>query len=163
IEKTTNKIISYWHGLFSAIYVLNEELSIDESMCKFKRRYSFKTYNPAKPIKVEMKFFILADSKTTFVCKILLYTERTIKTKDTVKCLMKNFTYKKHKLFMDNFNNSFDLCVKMRELGVYICGTLRSFRDETKSYIRFKKSIKKFNMIYIRKTMLIHSFSMIKK
>ncbi|KAF7693701.1 hypothetical protein CDIK_2165 [Cucumispora dikerogammari] len=89
-------------------------------MCKFQSRYSFKTYNPAKPIKVEMKFFILADSKTSFVCKILLYTEKTVKIKDTVKCLMKNYTYKKHKLFIDNFYNSFDLCVEMKVLSVYI-------------------------------------------
>ncbi|KAF7685608.1 PiggyBac transposable element-derived protein 4 [Cucumispora dikerogammari] len=114
IEKTTNKIISYLNGLFSAIYDLNEELSIDKGMCKFQGRYSFKTYNSAKPIKAGTKFFILAVSKTLFVCKILLYTGKTVRIKDTVKCLMENFTNKNHKLFMDNFYNSFDLCVEIK-------------------------------------------------
>ncbi|KAF7674359.1 PiggyBac transposable element-derived protein 4, partial [Cucumispora dikerogammari] len=138
-------------------------LSIDEGMCKFQGRYSFKTYNPAKPIKVEMKFFILAVSKTSFVCKILLYTENTARIKNTVKCLMENFFHKKHKLFMDNFYNSFDLCVEIMELGVYICGTLRSFRGEPLSYIRFKKSMKKFDMIFHQKNNVNTTFGMIKK
>ncbi|KAF7685832.1 PiggyBac transposable element-derived protein 4 [Cucumispora dikerogammari] len=116
-------------------------------MCKFQELYSFKTYNSAKPIKAGTKFFILAVSKTSFVCKILLYTGKTVRIKDTVKCLMENFTHKNHKLFMNNFYNSFDLCVEIRKLGVYICGTLRSFRGESKSYIRFKKSRKKFDML----------------
>jgi hypothetical protein len=40
-------------------------------MIKYQGRHSFKTYMPVKPIKIGMKLYILADSKTSNVCRLV--------------------------------------------------------------------------------------------
>ncbi|KAF7689945.1 PiggyBac transposable element-derived protein 4, partial [Cucumispora dikerogammari] len=133
--------------MFFSFYSPNQQLAIDEGVCKYQGRYSFKTYNPAKPIKIGMKFYIMADSKTSFVCSMSLYTGISEPIKKTVKNLLINYTNKNHLLYMDNFYNSYDLCVELRNEGIYACGTLRPNRGQPKCYNDMKKSMKKFDYI----------------
>ncbi|KAF7670477.1 hypothetical protein CDIK_4598, partial [Cucumispora dikerogammari] len=97
-------------------------------------RYFFKTYNLAKPIKIGMKFYIMADSKKSFVCSMSLYTGISEPIKKAVKNLLINYTNKNHFLYMNNFYNSYDLCVELRNEGIYACGTLRFNRGQSKCY-----------------------------
>lgn len=57
IDESNKKIIQYLTDLFSELYSPNQELSIDEGMCKYQGRYSFKTYMPQKPTKIGMKLY----------------------------------------------------------------------------------------------------------
>ena len=68
------KIVSYLNNKLNELYTSNQELAIDERMCKYQGRFSFKTYMTAKPVKIGMKFYILADSKSSFVINFRLYT-----------------------------------------------------------------------------------------
>ena len=50
------------------------ELSIDESMIKFKGRIFFRQYLPAKPTKWDIKTFALCESNTGYGLKFMVYT-----------------------------------------------------------------------------------------
>ena len=53
---------------------------------------------PVKPIKVGMKFYLLADSKTSYIMNIELYTEKYSSIKDIVSDLLSNHTEKNYGL-----------------------------------------------------------------
>ncbi|KAF7690696.1 PiggyBac transposable element-derived protein 4, partial [Cucumispora dikerogammari] len=67
IEKATTKIVSYYNNKFNELYIPNQEIAIVEGVCKYQGKFSFKTYMPAKFVKIEIKFYILANSKSSFV------------------------------------------------------------------------------------------------
>ena len=52
----------------------SKNLSVDETMVGFRRRFGAKQYIPTKPSKYGIKAFILADSKNGYILDILVYT-----------------------------------------------------------------------------------------
>ncbi|KAF7687130.1 PiggyBac transposable element-derived protein 4 [Cucumispora dikerogammari] len=94
IDSATKKTIIYLNNKFNELYTPNQETSIDADMCKYKSRYGFKTYMLAKPIKIEIKFYFLVDSKTSYIINIKLYTEKYSSIKNTVSDLLFNYTKK---------------------------------------------------------------------
>ena len=61
---------------FCNYYVLKCELSLDEGMIPTKNQLSFKQYIKEKPIKWEIKSFILCKSKTGYIFNVEIYTGR---------------------------------------------------------------------------------------
>ena len=59
------------------VYSPRRELSLDESMVKFKGRIFFRQHLPAKPTKWGIKEFILAEAKTGYALKSKVYTGKT--------------------------------------------------------------------------------------
>lgn len=151
IEQSTEKIISHLNKTFQKIYSPNQELSIDEGMCKYKGRYSFKTYMPLKPIKVGMKFYILTDSRTGYVYNFKLYTGKYSSINQTVLDLVSGLSNKNHTLYMDNYYNSYNLCNKLKTEGIYACGTMRMNRGEPDDFAQKKKKMKKGDLIFYQK------------
>ncbi|KAF0989319.1 hypothetical protein HZS_7899 [Henneguya salminicola] len=74
IDEVTCKIIDYFNGLCNSIYYPNEHCLSMKACANFKGDTVLKPVMPGKPIKMGMKYYILADSKTSFVCNISLYT-----------------------------------------------------------------------------------------
>ncbi|KAF7684922.1 PiggyBac transposable element-derived protein 4, partial [Cucumispora dikerogammari] len=81
------------------------------------------------------------------ICNIKLYTGVYQSINDTVKCLIAPFLHKNHKLYLDNYYNSFKLCEELIKTGVYCCGTMRSNRGEPEEYRKLKHTIKKEEFI----------------
>ncbi|OAF65150.1 hypothetical protein A3Q56_07141, partial [Intoshia linei] len=104
-----------------SLYSPSENLSIDEGIIKFKGRFYFKTYNPMKPIKVGLKMYICADSSNGFVNSIMLYTGDSNTTINIIENLTKNYEHQNHKLYMDNYFNTFFNCIEMKKKGIYCC------------------------------------------
>lgn len=52
-------------------FVPGAELSVDESIVKFKGRISFITYNPQKPTKWGIRIYVLADANIGYIQTIL--------------------------------------------------------------------------------------------
>ena len=50
------------------------DLSLDESMVKFKGRLFFRQYLPAKPTRWRIKQFVLAEAKTGYCLKSIVYS-----------------------------------------------------------------------------------------
>jgi hypothetical protein len=163
IEDSTKKIINYLNGLFQKLYSANQELSIDEGMCKFKGWYSFKTYMPLKPIKIGMKFYILTDSKTGYVYSFRLYTGNYVPIKNTVYDLLSGLEGKNHTLYMDNYYNSYDLCLVLRKMKIFACGTMRANRGEPNNFRIKRIGMKEEIFISVRRITLMFYCGMTKE
>ena len=67
-------VLDYHNKRFRAEYCPRRELSIGETMLKFKGRLSIKQYIKIKPIKWGIKIFTLAEAKTGYELNLLLET-----------------------------------------------------------------------------------------
>lgn len=98
------------------VYAPDQELSIDESMIKFKGRIFFRQYLPAKPTKWGIKTFALCESNTGYGLRFLIYTGKNTFNADRSSdfsmteqvCLemIKGYENRGHTLYMDNFYSS---------------------------------------------------------
>ena len=89
-------VLDFHNKRFRAVYCPHRELSIGETMLKFKGRLSIKQYIKIKPIKWGIKIFTLAEAKTGYVLNLLSYAG---KHEDTGRRCSMN---KGHRYFTDN-------------------------------------------------------------
>ena len=61
-------------AVFPLYYQTNQHLSIDEMMIGTRCRISFLQYLPKKPIKWEIKVWVLSEAKTGYVLSAQVYT-----------------------------------------------------------------------------------------
>ena len=120
---------------FKLMYQPNRELAVDESMIGFKGRLSFLQYIPNKPHKWGLKAWVLADSRTGYVCNWKLYTGKEAGDRSqyglaekVVLDLTSHLSNSGHHLYTDNFYTSPILCKRLLEIGFGSCGTARSNR-----------------------------------
>ena len=62
---------------FQMVYILNREVSVDESMIGFKGQLGFIQYMPKKQTKWGMKAYVLSDAHTGYIYSWHLYTGNT--------------------------------------------------------------------------------------
>lgn len=82
-------------------------------MILYEERFAVKVRMPDKPIKFEVKFFILCDVKSRYCKNVINYADKddaaagTLgKTGKIVMELMQDVYLTNHLLYMDNFNTS---------------------------------------------------------
>lgn len=117
-------------------YCPRMELSLDESMVKFKGRIFFRQYLPAKPTKWGIKEFVLAEAKTGYALKSIVYTGKNSfqrkagvpLSEQVVLDLLEGFEDKGHRVYMDSFYSSPNLFLKLKEKNIGACGTVNSNR-----------------------------------
>lgn len=61
---------------FRQNYIPAREVSIDQTMVKFKGRKFFRQFLPSKPIRFGFKLFTVAESHTGYICDFEVYTGR---------------------------------------------------------------------------------------
>ncbi|XP_016655726.1 piggyBac transposable element-derived protein 3-like [Acyrthosiphon pisum] len=113
------------------------ELSVDESMIKFKGRSTIKQYNPMKPIKRGYKLWCIAD-QNGYIMKFTVYQgknetlekefENTNLGERIVLQLTKPFWNESRIVFFDNYFTTFSLLEKLRTQQTLACGTIRQNR-----------------------------------
>jgi len=86
---------------YLASYQPGRELSIDESMIKFKGRIFFRQYLPAKPTKWGIKQFALCESDTGYALKFLTYTGKSTFERNANQSMSEQVVLK----MMDGFEN----------------------------------------------------------
>lgn len=59
---------------YQSAYTPSQDLAIDESIIGFKGRLSWIQYMPKKPTKWGIKAWVMAESRTGYVCNFKLYT-----------------------------------------------------------------------------------------
>ncbi|KAI0218647.1 PiggyBac transposable element-derived protein 5 [Lamellibrachia satsuma] len=138
IDKTNKmwkvqNVLDYLNKRFRAAYHPRRELSIDETMLKFKGRLSIKQYIKIKPVKWGIKIFTLVEAKTGYVLNLLPYVgkhEDTAvgKTTQTVLDVGKHYLNKGHRFFTDNYYTSVELMTKLEDKNTLSCGTVNSNR-----------------------------------
>ena len=122
---------------YTLYYTPGKELSIDESMKKFKGRCFAKQYMPNKPsAKWGLKVFSMCDSKTGYLLKFDVYTGKSETLPDVaggvgskvVQSLSSDFMDKGHDIYVDNWYTSVPLLEDLRTRNTGACGTVRNIR-----------------------------------
>ncbi|KAL0830520.1 hypothetical protein ABMA28_002681 [Loxostege sticticalis] len=118
---------------FEKNYKPSEKIAIDESMIKFKGRNYLKQYMPKKPIKRGYKVWMKC-AQSGYCLDFDFYTGKQGTNVETdlggkiVKNFCENLKDKNHKVYFDNYFNSYPLQLKLREDNILACGTVNSSR-----------------------------------
>ena len=123
---------------YLSAYAPDKELSIDESMIKFKGRIFFRQYLPAKPTMWGIKTFALCESNTGYGLKFMVYTGKntfqvdqaaplTI-TEQTCLAMTQGFEHNGYELYMDNYYTSPKLFSELKARGIGATGTVKHNR-----------------------------------
>lgn len=119
---------------FTAVYAPTQNLSLDETLIKFKGRVQFRQFLPLKRSRFGLKGFVIADSSNGYVLNTVIYTgkEGPTSSKDlasrVVKQLIEPYTNKGYRLYVDNWYTNVPLFLELEEKGVLACGTVRGNR-----------------------------------
>ncbi|XP_069157643.1 piggyBac transposable element-derived protein 4-like [Procambarus clarkii] len=125
-------LMDYFSKKIASVYIPKKELSLDVGTMAWRGHLSFKVYNPNKPDKYGVKFYMLAEGTSGYIYKFDVYCGIGKMTVETVMGLMAPLVNKGYHLYMDNYYNSVSLTEQLREVGVYTCGTLRLQRGAPK-------------------------------
>ena len=68
--------LNYITARFQALYEVDGNVSVDESMIKFKGRLAFRQYLPMKPTKWGVKVWVMSESSTGYVTNFQIYAGR---------------------------------------------------------------------------------------
>ncbi|XP_039621622.1 activating transcription factor 7-interacting protein 1 isoform X1 [Polypterus senegalus] len=120
---------------YMQVYQPDRDLSVDESMVKYKGRLFFRQCMPDKPTKYGIKNFVLAEANTGYCLKIITYIGKySFPRKDCslttqiVLDLLQGCDNKGHIAYMDNFYTSPDLFLELQRKGIGACGTAKASR-----------------------------------
>lgn len=117
-------------------YGPGSNLSIDESIIKFKGRIHFRQYLPSKPCKWGIKQYALCESKTGYALKFITYcgkgtipmVPRFTITESICLSLLEGFENAGFKLFTDNYYTSPMLYRELQTKDIGACGTVKAGR-----------------------------------
>ena len=115
-------IVNPW---YETVYSAGKNLCVNESMVKFKGRFFFRQYLPAKPTKWGIKVFVLCESQTGYGLKFQVYTGKTSFQREknvplseqVVLSLPSGYENKGH-VYMDNFYSCPNLFLDLKEKGI---------------------------------------------
>ena len=118
---------------FQKHFKLGTNVSIDESMIKFKGKSSLKQYLPSKPIKRGYKVWCLADALTGYLYNFDIYTGKEEEKlgalgEQVVLKLINGLNLLQHHIFFDNFFTSVTLLLQLKKKEVAATGTIRTNR-----------------------------------
>jgi Transposase IS4/DDE_Tnp_1-like zinc-ribbon len=149
---------------FQRVYVPDREISIDESLLKYKGRLSWKQYIASKRARFGVKFFTLCESKSGYIWNSIIYTgkDTLIDNKyaqyglstSSVLSLVDPLLDKGYCVVMDNFYSSPELFNVLLSRSTDAYGTVRPNRKGMPSEMKRKK-INAGEMIAWRKDKLL--------
>ena len=118
---------------FTAVYAPSQNLSLDETLIKFKGRVQFRRFLPLKLSRFGLKGFVIADTSTGYVLNTSIYTskEGSATSKDLAMPDILNLTepFKDTVcLFVHNWYTSLPLFLELERRSILACGTVRSNR-----------------------------------
>lgn len=148
------KIRRFWDRAmlhFGSLIVPSKDLSVDESLTKFKGRLSFRQFIPSKRNRFGIKSYSLIDEATKFVVNSIIYVGKDdISERKYSKAefgyggsvlleLCEPYFGKFRTVFADNFFTSPVVAAKLLLNKTYLCGTLRAGRKFTPKAPKLKK------------------------
>jgi hypothetical protein len=105
-------IVDYFNSKFKQLYVMEKDVSIDESLMKFKGRIRHKIFNPSKRARFGIKYYKLCESISGYCYSFKIYAGNDnevpeFNTSEAVVIdLMKPIINNGHTLFVDNWYSS---------------------------------------------------------
>lgn len=150
---------------YQKVYILERDVSVDESLLLFKGRLGWKQYIPSKRARFGVKFFVLCESSSGYVSNFIIYTGKNTKYLPqyekygvgikSVLTLLDSLLDKGYCVTVDNFYNSPDLAEILISRKTDIYGTLRTNRRGVPDEIKNKKMKKGELIAYQRGKTLI--------
>lgn len=132
------KIRPFFNALlprFTTVYSPSQNLSVDETLIKFKGRVQFRQFLPLKRSRFGLKGFVVADSATGYVLDTMIYTgkegpavSRDLAMRVVLK-LVEPYVDKGYRLFVDNWYTSVPLFLELERRGILACGTVRGEQE----------------------------------
>ncbi|XP_038123493.1 piggyBac transposable element-derived protein 4-like isoform X2 [Cyprinodon tularosa] len=137
--------LNYFLDRFQALYEVDGNVSVDESMIKFKGRLSFRQYLPMKPTKWGVKVWVMAESSTGYVTNLQVYAGREGSIEKglahrVVMELARPYYGSYLSIYMDNFYTGVTLLEEMKTHGLNACGTVRANRTGLPKNERLRKN-----------------------
>lgn len=119
-------------------YTPTMQLTIDEQLLPVKSRCKLISFMPNKPDKYGIKFWLLVEVDTKYVCNIIPYlgaAERETRgakslAEDVVLRLIDPLKNRGYNVCCDNFFTSLDVANRLSDISTTIVGTLRKNRRE---------------------------------
>lgn len=135
----------------------SRELSVDESMIRFKGRSSIKQYNPKKPIKRGYKLWCISDQKG-YVKKFDIYQGKDETAEEKFKdcglgervvlSLTERYWGHNRKIYFDNYFTTVGLLEKLKNQKTLACGTIQRDRLGLPKDLIVDKSLKRGDVDY---------------
>ncbi|XP_040289776.1 piggyBac transposable element-derived protein 4-like [Bufo bufo] len=133
-------LLDYLSEKCLTVYTPSENVSVDESLVKFKGRLHFKQFLPSKRARYGIKLYKLCESTTGYTSAFQVYQGRDSELNPqgcpaglgtnakVVWELMGPLLQKGYKLFIDNYYTSIPLFQSLQEANTGACGTFRRNR-----------------------------------
>ncbi|CAI6369783.1 unnamed protein product [Macrosiphum euphorbiae] len=145
-------MIDTLNKIFPEAYYGTRELSVDESMIKFKGRSTIKQYNPMKPIKHGYKLWCIADLNG-YILKYSVYQGKNETLEQefdkynlgerVVLMLTKPFWKQQRIIMFDNYFTSITLLERLKNEQTLACGTIRNNRKGMPQNLKKDSDIKR--------------------
>ncbi|XP_025196148.1 piggyBac transposable element-derived protein 3-like [Melanaphis sacchari] len=145
-------MIDTLNTIFPEAYYGTRELSVDESMIKFKGRSTIKQYNPMKPIKRGYKLWCIAD-QNGYILKYSVYQGKNETLEQefdkynlgerVVLMLTKPFWKQQRIIIFDNYFTSITLLERLKNEQTLACGTIRNNRKGMPQNLKKDSDIKR--------------------
>jgi DNA polymerase III epsilon subunit-like protein len=140
---------------WSAIFVPEQQLSLDETLLRAFGRMKFKVRIISKAARYGIKLYVVTDARTSFVLGVIVYTgkftytdsrtESTKKTVQVVQQLCEPFRGTHRTIYVDRFYSSIDLLKQLEDMQLYMTGTVLSNRIP--KHITIAKSSRQFKTL----------------
>ncbi|XP_063226688.1 piggyBac transposable element-derived protein 4-like [Bacillus rossius redtenbacheri] len=117
-------------------FIPSSNITVDEHLCVYRGRCSFKVYIPSKPGKYGIKIWCAVDCENGYLVNLQIYTGKSCdgrevnQGKRVVTDLVKHLAQSGRNITTDNFFTSFDLGQELLKMNLTLVGTLRSSRKE---------------------------------
>ena len=72
-------VFDYLTTKFKSMYTMERDVTIDESLMLYESRLSWIQYIPLKRVRFGIKFYLLCESKSGYVCDMIIYTGKGTK------------------------------------------------------------------------------------
>lgn len=117
-------------------FIPSSNITVDEHLCVYRGRCSFKVYIPSKPGKYGIKIWCAVDCEKGYLVNLQLYTGKqgdvreVNQGKRVVIDLVQHLAQSGRNITTDNFFTSYDLGQELLKMNLTLVGTLRSSRKE---------------------------------
>jgi hypothetical protein len=144
-------VMKHLNDKYKSSYKMGENIYVDESLTLWKGRLAIKTYFPLKAAKFGIKLYKICESFTGYLWQFVIYTASTTeiqtdivytdvqKTTQIVIKLMELLFGVGHAMWMDNYYNSPEMCLLLKQKGINVAATLRLNRKEVPVTLRQEK------------------------
>ncbi|KAL4500785.1 hypothetical protein ABPG72_020019 [Tetrahymena utriculariae] len=118
------------------ISMIKRNLTIDESIIKYKGRNKLRVYMPLKPVRHGFKIYVLAESDSGYILNWQLHDGVPKSLTDIVNPLVNIYSNKGFSIYFDRFYTSFGTLQSLSDKGFQVSGGAIKTRIKLSNYLK---------------------------